>query len=605
MKKFIKRALLTVIVIIMGIVMLVKMVDFNKHKEFISAKAYEKTGLNLVINGKVELHFIPTISFHITNAYFSPTKEFRAAILSLSDLQLSIKLLPLLQKQVVVDKVELMKPKIFLVKDEKGHNNWELLHYFAKKTVTKTVDTQQKVAAHEEPSKSFYSDVHLLAKHINILDGTVSYNNKQEKKRIVLSKLNIKSSISPTGSPAELKFNASIDNKPKSSATLMVSDIMSLLDEKETHISLKYLSLDTKIDYSLEAYITKKQNQLTSKSFQLKSDKLAGVGNFALNWQKEVPNLTGSFNFENIDLNPYIETRESSPSVQQTGQVEQVLAKPTTQKPVNYEFLNKLNSSLKLKTKRLLFKNYEIYNLDLALAINNGHANLNVNRGEVFDGHINGKINLAANTNFAADLNLGNINANELLKNTVNFKYIEGIAGCNISINGHGTNRNEILSSLNGHGNVLISEGHLLETQDVSVKFFRNMEKRALEKIGFQNLKGSFKINNGVIYNDDLEVKTNLASIKGKGRISLPKNVIDYRIMPENMVNPKLVTPNLAILVEGDLNHPQYRLDLGSIINRELEKHPAVKKLDKQLKEIEDQGIPVKDISKQLKKLFK
>jgi AsmA protein len=605
MKKFLKRALISLIVIIMGIVVLVKMIDFNKHKEFISAKAYEKTGLNLIINGKVELHFIPTISFHITNAYFSPTKEFRDAILSLSDLQLSIKLLPLLQKQVVVDKVELMKPKIFLVKDEKGNNNWELLHYFTKKTVTKTVDTQQKMESHEQPSKSFYSDVHLLAKYINILDGTVSYNNKQDKKRIVLSKLNIKTSISPTGSPAELKFNASVDNKPKSSATLIISDIMSLLDEKETHVSLKYLSLDTKIDYLLEAYITKKQTQLTSKSFQLKSDKLVGDGNFALNWQREIPNLTGNFNLDTIDLNPYIDANEALSNTMHTGQVEHVTAKPAVQKPVNYEFLSKLNSSLKLKTKKLIFKNYEMHNLDLALNVNNRHAELNIIKGEIFDGHINGKINLATNTNFASNLSLGRINANKLLRNTIDFKYIEGIANCNISISGHGANRNEILSSLNGHGNVLISEGHLLEIQDVSVKFFRNMEKRALEKIGFKNLKGSFRISNGIIYNDDLEVQTNIASIKGKGKVSLPKNIIDYRIIPENMVNPKLVTPNLAILIEGDLSHPQYRLDLGSIINRELEKHPAVKKLDKQLKEIEDQGIPVKDISKQLKKLFK
>ncbi len=95
--------------------------DVNKYKPNIESAAFDATGLNVSIKGKMELSFFPfgvsAEDIHIAN------KE--GEIISLENLKLGVELMPLLKKQLKVTSCALFKPVANIVKDADGKYNFE------------------------------------------------------------------------------------------------------------------------------------------------------------------------------------------------------------------------------------------------------------------------------------------------------------------------------------------------------------------------------------------------------------------------------------------------------------------------------------------------
>ncbi len=97
------------------------LIDVNKFKPGIESAAFDATGLNVSINGKMELSFFPfglaAEDIHVAN------KD--GEIISLENLKLGVELMPLLNKQLKVTSCALIKPVASIVKDADGKYNFE------------------------------------------------------------------------------------------------------------------------------------------------------------------------------------------------------------------------------------------------------------------------------------------------------------------------------------------------------------------------------------------------------------------------------------------------------------------------------------------------
>jgi uncharacterized protein involved in outer membrane biogenesis len=95
--------------------------DINKFKSNIESAAFDATGLEVRIKGKMGLSFFPfgvsAQDIHVTNK--------GGEIISLEYLKLGAELMPLLKKQVKATSCELVKPFIIIVKDAEGKYNFE------------------------------------------------------------------------------------------------------------------------------------------------------------------------------------------------------------------------------------------------------------------------------------------------------------------------------------------------------------------------------------------------------------------------------------------------------------------------------------------------
>jgi AsmA protein len=109
------------VALVLAVVIFALTFNINSYRPRIEAAASGATGLDVRINGKMGLSFFP---FGVS------AKDIHVAdkgveILSLENLKLGAKLMPLLKKQLKVTSCELVKPVVTIVKDADGKYNFE------------------------------------------------------------------------------------------------------------------------------------------------------------------------------------------------------------------------------------------------------------------------------------------------------------------------------------------------------------------------------------------------------------------------------------------------------------------------------------------------
>lgn len=110
-----------VALILIALITALLLFDINKFKPAIESAAFDATGLEFRIIGKMELSFFP---FGVSAKDIRVANEGRE-IISLESLNMGVELLPLLRQQLKVTSCELVKPAITIVKGTDGNYNFE------------------------------------------------------------------------------------------------------------------------------------------------------------------------------------------------------------------------------------------------------------------------------------------------------------------------------------------------------------------------------------------------------------------------------------------------------------------------------------------------
>lgn len=120
-------AFLLVIVVAGGVFAL--LFDPNAHKAQLSDWVAQKTGRQLAIHGEIERTFFPWIGVRVHDVSLGNAPGFypQDRFLSVGQVDVRIKLLPLLTGQIEVGRVTLSNLDLALVKNRLGQSNWESL----------------------------------------------------------------------------------------------------------------------------------------------------------------------------------------------------------------------------------------------------------------------------------------------------------------------------------------------------------------------------------------------------------------------------------------------------------------------------------------------
>lgn len=120
-KKYLLIASGVAALIVIAAIAALLMFDINTFKSNIESAAFEETGLEVRIKGKMGLNFFPfgvsAQDIHVANK--------GGEIISIENLRLGAELMPLLKKQVKATSCELVKPRIIIEKDAGGRYNFE------------------------------------------------------------------------------------------------------------------------------------------------------------------------------------------------------------------------------------------------------------------------------------------------------------------------------------------------------------------------------------------------------------------------------------------------------------------------------------------------
>ncbi len=110
----------------LAIVGLVLWVNPNDFKSQISDAVYRWTGRPLLINGSIQWSLFPWLGLQLNQIQINNPLGFSAhPFMRMQRLDLRIRLLPLLHHQLEIAQLNLIKPEIFLEKNQTGQSNWQ------------------------------------------------------------------------------------------------------------------------------------------------------------------------------------------------------------------------------------------------------------------------------------------------------------------------------------------------------------------------------------------------------------------------------------------------------------------------------------------------
>jgi AsmA protein len=199
------------------------------------------------------------------------------------------------------------------------------------------------------------------------------------------------------------------------------------------------------------------------------------------------------------------------------------------------------------------------------------------------------------------------ISAEPLLTDAAKFDRLAGTGQFEISVSTRGKSERAMVQALNGTGAVKFVDGAIKGVNLAAM--VRNVKSAFApggtgdtQKTDFAELSGTFRIEKGILRNNDLKLLNPLIRLAGTGTSDLPKRTVDYRVEPKVVGSLKgqgaegeakgIMVP---VIVKGPWHDLKYRPDLAALVGGAA-KDPA--------KALEGAKETLKDPGKTLKKLF-
>ncbi|WP_432737625.1 AsmA family protein [Maridesulfovibrio sp. FT414] len=199
------------VVVVAAMVLATILIDPNDYKDDISKLVREKTGRELVFDGKLELSVFPWIGVSTGGISFSNAPGFDGKnMFSLKSADVSVKLLPLLTGKVELKAVDVADLQLYLMRNKKGVTNWADLTGEEKK--------QEKT---ESSSGTGHSELNLSVAGVNIENAKIVWDDRMENVRQAVDDCDIKVDGFAPGSPFKFSVHvAASSTKPEVNADI-------------------------------------------------------------------------------------------------------------------------------------------------------------------------------------------------------------------------------------------------------------------------------------------------------------------------------------------------------------------------------------------------
>ncbi len=615
--KFLKWFFGIVFVVILAIAVLVyvflKNFDLNKYKTFAENMVYEQTGRKLTIAGDASLgiSLIPTIVINDIS-FANPVWAKNPQMAKIKTIELRFSLLPLLSKQIVVDRALLKEPQIYLETSEDGKNNWDISFASTDKSAAVSESgwlIKSANAAEKDGMADFLSD--FVAREVAIENGIVKYYDSKTKSEISLNinqiSFNTEGINSPINVSWDVVFNGMELNGKGELGSL--SALLSGMGEYPLKLDVKALGIKALLNAKIKNLTSDKLSAVfdyniynPAGNMNAPETTLIGTGNATLaqinlditnlnivknllkgkisaNISEKIPYITASIEGDKFDLESL---NSSSPTAFNIELIKSAQASAMIPAEViPYDLLKTVNAKISLKLKQL------VVNLDLLLKNVNLQANLNNGTLNVKPLDFNlgqGKASLTAVVSAASrsiaikgttdGILMNDIHREFLVENERDFGFLSGgSTQTYIDLKGSGSTLRAVADSLNGQVVAVVDKSEL---QSGSLKFLTNSfvsQLLNLLKIDTQKNKNvSLKCavvradfeNGKITFPKGIAIDSDKLNLVSSGTLNLRNDKLSFNINAyrSGVANVSIVhaLSNL-IKVNGTLQSPKIAID--------------------------------------------
>jgi len=665
MKKMLIALAAVVVLVVVALLAVPFFIPVETYKAQIMQAAREATGRELTIKGDMQLSLLPRLELEADDVAFANAPGAAEPDMArFEKLLVQLQIWPLFSGEIKVDSFVLVKPVIHLEVAKNGRPNWEFGDASAPAATGGTQAPAPSAGGGTAPRQLSLGDVRLE-------DGLVTYVDARTGRTFEVSGIDMKVSLPDIDSPAAVSGSL-VWNEQTLSLVANSEALRGLMTGKTTPVSISLeskvvnlayqgnvtntepASIDGTIDLDvpsiralaawagspieaaggglellkIEGKIAATPTKFAFTDALIALDDIAAKGDLTADIGGAKPYLKGRLDIDRIDANAYLpppaEAPASAPAASSTTTTGQAAPADWSDAPIDLSGLKAANVDFALTVGEILVRKIKIGRSAVTTSLKDGLLVLDLSEINLYGGAGKGKVTVDGRGAVPAvenSFSLEAIQAQPLLTDAAEFDRLEGTGAINVSIVAKGRSQREMVQALNGSGAFKFVDGAVrglnlgAMMRNVGSAFL-DQSARETQKTDFAELSGTFKIESGILRNDDLILVNPLLRVTGAGTADVPKRTVNYRIEPKIVgslegqgATSEAKGVAVPVIVEGPWDNLTYRPDLAGMVT-DIAKDPAkaLEGAKDTLKQLqgggESGGGAVPDASKVLKNLF-
>ncbi len=632
MKKILIGIAVVLVVIVGAALVAPQFVPLDTVKDQITAQVKAATGRDLSIDGDIHLSFLPNAEIDIDGMTLANAPGGEAAsMVRLGGLRVKLRLLPLLTGSVEIARFVLVDPVINLEVDADGRANW----IFAPQGSGEGGEAPAVSSAPSAPDAEGGGGVALAdlkLGDVRIENGTLGYRDARgasyrvEKIDMALKLASLASPLDATGA---LTFNGkrlTIEAAAETPARLLAGERATLrLSIAGEPLRLSFdggavvqgaARLDGAVDLAvpsvrdlaawagnpldmpgtglgplaIKGTLAADPARIAFSDATLALDAIKGTGEVSVALDGPRPRISGKLALGMLDLNPYLPPEEdasrdggastAAAPAQSGGGADRPPA-DWSDAPIDLSGLGALDADLAFSAEGILFRKLTIGRSVVALMLKSGDLVVDLKELALYGGSGAARLRVDARGDVPAiekTFRLSGVQAEPFLRDAAGFERLSGTAEARIAVKTRGRTEREMVSALAGDGAVTFRDGAIkginLAAMIRNVKTAFTGGAQETQKTDFAELAGTFRIDKGILRNDDLRLLAPLIRVAGAGTVDLPARRVDYRIEPKVAATAEgqggqadvagLMVP---VIVTGPWEKLSYRPDLSGLVS--------------------------------------
>lgn len=597
-----------IVATIIGVVVFISQFDLNKYKPKIEQIVFEQTGRKLSLNGDIALKIslVPTVALKdasFENATWAKEKN----MVTIKEADISLALLPLLNKEIEIGKVNIIEPVINLEVSKDGMQNWVFEKPAAEEEKEGKIGEKQEVNGAAAPLLGSF-----FAERIDIKNGTVNYNDKKSKSKMSLQIKSFEMAAVDEEDNIDLTYDV-VFNGNEIKGTARGDSVNTLLKNKPYHIALGAKAFGANV--KAKAVLNDLMGDL---SYETNIYLLSPKGNFDLPKTEVDADITGDLKIVNVQIKKLdfasniisgkvkADISGKKPSI--NGSIQSSLINlmtlSTPQKTARFEFvstanaaqfvpnekldlsvLDTLNSHLDFDIKKLIVnQNIALDNLKGTIDVKNGVLSLNPVNVIAGGGEISGMANLAAKGNvLKVNLNGKNIIIQDFIKSlqpsdSSTFGFLSGgQTNLKIDLSSSGETYPKLVENMDGQILLAVNQSKL---QAGAMKYLKgNFISQLLSALNLKAKDPTMSLKCAVLRADMKEGMAKFPKgivfdskkmmIVGDGKVNLKNDKMDIAIKP---FNGNLTDTNIAqalsslVKIGGTVSKPSVTIDTAEVV---------------------------------------
>ena len=289
MKTFLKVFTGIILLVVIAVAGFVYTFDANKYKEEIADLAEAATGRPVRIAGDMDISLYPWIGIKINDVTIENTSGFsNKTFATIGQFDVKVKIIPLLQKRLDIDKLVLHRLALDLEVNAAGENNWS---DFAGASDNDNAGSESGLAG-------------FTIGGIDLADASITWVDVNTGKQLKLSNLSLSTQAISKGQPLPVELKAFVEsNQPEWQAAINANTRLefnqdsAVFDARDLKLTVKALLPNTEMENVTLAMVADSKINLQTSTAKLTNARLGVLGLV----------MGGTFDVENIFSVPVIQ----------------------------------------------------------------------------------------------------------------------------------------------------------------------------------------------------------------------------------------------------------------------------------------------------------